>query len=190
VRLMTWYHALSDFPPVAIEAALGGIPGIRFRPEERIHGRALLARREALACIATGGPTVLALTGGADLVGRNALLNSLVDLYRGRRFYRVTVDSIEAARKRHLDVTALVVFPHFEPDEILELALDGARLPAGITRHLIRWRALRVNVPIERIADPGPTLEEKNRWLAEWLREKVATRHVRFYEESTVLFDE
>ena len=97
---------------------------------------------------------------------------------------------IDAVRQRYPDVTALIVFPHFEPDEILELATSGARLPAGITRHLIRWRALRVNVPIERLADRSQTLERKNSWLREWLAERVSTRHVRYYEEPTVLFDE
>jgi len=117
-------------------------------------------------------------------------LNHVVDFYRRRHFYRVTGDTIEAARQRHPDVTAVVVFPHFEPDEILELAMSGARLPAGITRHLIRWRALRVNVPIERLADRTQSPDQKNAWLREWLTERVTTRHVRFYEEPTVLFDE
>jgi len=51
------------------------------------------------------------------------------------------------------DATTLVVFPHFDPAEVLELAGNGARLPAGITRHLIRWRALRINVPIADLED-------------------------------------
>jgi hypothetical protein len=68
--------------------------------------------------------------------------------------------------------------------------MSGARLPAGITRHLIPWRALRINVPIERLADPGPSAEAKTEWLHDWLQEKVLARQVRYYEESTVLFDE
>jgi hypothetical protein len=83
-----------------------------------------------------------------------------------------------------------VVFPHFAPDEVVELATNGARLPAGITRHLIRWRALRVNVPIERMADAKTPIEAKNEWLFTWLNERFEDRQVRFYEEPTVLFDE
>ena len=190
VHLATWYHALSEFEPRELEAALERIGGLECRMEERVHGRALLARREALACVAFGGTSVMTLTGGGDLESRNALLNQVVDIYRRRAFYRVTSDAIEPVRQRYPDVTALLVFPHFEPDEILELALSGARLPAGITRHLIRWRALRVNLPIERLADRGESPEQKNEWLRHWLAERVATRHVRFYEEPTVLFDE
>jgi len=114
-----------------------------------------------------------------------------VDRYRGRvRLHRVASDSFADAQAEHPEVTALVVFPHFAPAEVLELATSGARLPAGITRHVIPWRALRLNVPLERLADRAQTTEEKNRWLAEWLREKMLKREVRFYQESTVLFDE
>ena len=40
------------------------------------------------------------------------------------------------------------------------------------------------------MADPSQGLEAKNRWLKEWIEERWARRQVRFYEESTVLFDE
>ena len=190
VRLSTWFHALGDFPRAELELALRKVAGLECRPAPPMHARALLARREALACVAYDGAAAT-LHGGTDIRERNALLNAVVDIYRHRgRFYRVASDSFEEARTRHPEVTALVVFPHFEPAEILELATSGARLPAGITRHLIRWRALRLNIPLDRLADTKCTLEQKNRWLEGWLREKLAQREVRFYEEPTVLFDE
>ena len=115
----------------------------------------------------------------------------MVDLYRDRvPFHRVAGDSLSAAKARYPDVTALLVYPRFHPDEILEIATSGARLPAGITRHVIPGRALRLNIPLEVLADTGRSVEEKNRWLASWVAERVAQKNVRFYEESTVLFDE
>ena len=82
------------------------------------------------------------------------------------------------------------MFPHFEPAEVVELAARGESMPAGITRHLIRWRALRINLPLDQLADTTRGVDEKNRWLSEWGQEKLAQRQVRFYEEPTVLFDE
>jgi hypothetical protein len=73
---------------------------------------------------------------------------------------------------------------------LIEIAAGGERLPAGITRHVIRWRALRVDVPLVQLADARSSLADKNRWLETWLLEKLAGRRVRFYEEPTVLFDE
>jgi hypothetical protein len=34
------------------------------------------------------------------------------------------------------------------------------------------------------------TLGEKNDWLQAWLRKKLADKEIRFYQESTWLFDE
>ena len=191
VQLSTWYHALGQFPRAELENALRSVPGLESQSAQRMPARALVARREALAFVAYEDGTTTTLHGGHDITGRNALLNAVVDLYRDRgHFYRVTTDTVDQARVGHPDITAVVVFPHFEPAEILELATSGARLPAGITRHLIRWRVLRLNVPLDQLADTDHSLEEKNSWLENWIREKLSSRQVRFYEEPTVLFDE
>ncbi|HKQ57036.1 MAG TPA: hypothetical protein VJY35_04140 [Candidatus Eisenbacteria bacterium] len=191
VRLTTWHHALSDFPADRLERALDAIPDLACLSTDLNHARAVLARREAIAVVALPGARALALYGGTGLTERNAVLNGVVDGYRARtRFYRWASDSFADAHAEHGDVTALVVFPHFEPAEVIEIATSGARLPAGITRHVIAWRALRINMPLEKLADAATPVEEKNRWLAEWLREKMLQRQVRFYQESTVLLDE
>jgi len=191
VELTTWCHALADEPRPRFERALRDIDGLTLEETDPGRGRALLGRREALACVMFSDGAAVALEGGHDLHQRNRLLNAVVDLYRAdKRFHRVPTDSIETARRRLPDATAVVVFPHFEPDEVLELATGDSRLPAGITRHLVPWRALRLNVPLERLADRATPLAEKNRWLKEWLRDKQSSRQVRFYEEPTVLYDE
>ena len=191
VRLTTWHHALTGLSVRELEGTLATVGGLECAASDLRHAHAVLARREAIAIIAHGADRAITLHGGAALDRRNAVLNAVVDAYRTRfRFHRVTSDSLVDAQAEHPEVTALVVFPHFEPAEVLELAISGARLPAGITRHLVSWRALRLNVPLDKLADTDRTLAEKNRWLDEWLREKVRERQVRFYQEPTVLFDE
>jgi hypothetical protein len=191
IELTTWHHALSGFAFERLERELATIPGLTLRREAVGQARALLARREAIAYVVSGQDGALTLLGDRGLYERSALLNAVVDLYRDRvPFHRVIRDSLGEANTRFPDVTALVVFPRFHPDEILEIATSGARLPAGITRHVIPWRALRVNIALDILADPGRTLEEKNRWLTSWIAERSAQKNVRFYEESTVLFDE
>ena len=191
VELSTWFHALVGYPHDELGLKLAAIPGLECHPETLPHARAVLARREALAYVVCGDGCVDTLHGGTDLPSRNDLLNAIVDAYRGdTRFLRVASDSLAAAQARHPDVTALVVFPHFETDEVIELATSGARLPAGITRHLVRWRALRLNIPLERLAEGSQSLGVKNQWLKDWAQEKLRQRQVRFYQEPTVLFDE
>jgi len=55
---------------------------------------------------------------------------------------------------------------------------------------VIAWRALRVNIPLAILSDHGQTIEAKNAWLDRWLSERASKNAIRFYEESTVLFDE
>ncbi len=191
VQLSTWHHALSGLPYPKLQAELTSIPGLALTEESLSHARALLASRDAIAYVVAGEDRVLTLGGDREAKERNALLNALVDRYRDRvPFHRVARDSLAEARARFRDVTALVVFPRFHPEEILDIAASGARLPAGITRHVIPWRALRINIPLEILSDPSRSLEAKNRWLMGWIDERVAQKNVRFYEESTVLFDE
>lgn len=191
IHLSTWHHALTGIPREALERELASLPGLELLADDLHHARARLARRESIAYAIYDEGRAISLHGGGTLTERNELLNAVVDVYSKRvPFHRVLRDSLEETRSRFPDVTVLFMFPHFQPDEILEIALSGARLPAGITRHVIPWRALRVNIPIDVLADSTRTLEEKNRWLSGWIAERVARRHVRFYEESTVLFDE
>jgi hypothetical protein len=191
VHLHTWYHALTADARDVLERALPAIPGLAAGRESRLHARAMLARREALAAVMLDDDLALVLAGGRTLRERNALLNRVVHVYQDRVPYvRVATDSLAQARKEHPEISALVVFPRYDPSEVIELAGSGEHLPAGITRHLIQWRALRINIPIELCEDATRTLDQKNAWLREWMDQRLLHRRVRFYEEPTVLFDE
>ena len=191
VQLHTWYHGLTGDPSESLGGQLHALPGLALRREGALHARAMLARREALAVVMLGDDEALVLTGGRTLRERNSLLNGIVRTYQDRVPYvRVATDSLAQARFEHPEIRALVVFPRYDPAEVIELAGSGEHLPAGITRHLIQWRALRLNIPIELCEDATRTLEQKNAWLREWQEQRLRGRHVRFYEESTVLFDE
>jgi len=190
LQLSTWYHVVTGCERERFSARLERIGGLRLVPVDLLSARAALARRDALAYLVCPGDEVYLAEGGHDLHGRAALLNALVDAYKDCcRIYRVNTDRIAQLAQLYPDLVAIVVFPHYEPVEILELARSGARLPAGITRHVIPRRALRLHLPLEILAD-GRSTEEKSAWLDEWLRHKVANRQVRYYAESTILFDE
>lgn len=191
VQLFTWYHGLTRAARADLEPALTGLAGLAISHEKHLHARAMLARREALACAILDDGDALVMRGGRTLSERNALLNEVVRVYQDKVPYiRVTTDSLAQARHEHPEISALVVFPRFEPAEVIELAGAGEHLPAGITRHLIQWRALRIHVPLETCMDAATSIEKKNAWLKGWLGQRLATRQVRFYEEPTVMFDE
>jgi hypothetical protein len=191
VRLLTWNHAVAGGAAGTLVDLIASVSEVARMREPAAHARALLARREILAFVATSENEAIALSAPGDFVERNRVLHRIVEAYRGRtRVYRVASDSFGTVQERIPDLDALVVFPRFAPAEVLELAATGGQMPAGITRHLVAWRALRVNVPLEFLADADRSAEEKQAWIRSWMRERVEQGAVRFYEESTVLFDE
>lgn len=190
VVLDCWHHLVAGIATRDFAAALARLPGISVEPADPAHARALLARREAIAAIAYPGGAHCAVRGEGSLHERVARLNDMVELYRGAaQVHRVNTDRIDALIARHDAVTALVMFTRHDPAEIVELARVGAALPAGITRHVVACRALRIDLPLALLREPG-SLEDKNAWLADWARRKIASRQVRYYQESTFVYDE
>jgi hypothetical protein len=188
--LDTWHHLVKGLDGLRFLELLQAMSGVRLFPSEIMHARALLARREILAFLEFPGGEVFAVEAQGDLHARTRRLNDIVDLYKSEgRVFRASTDHLPALLPFYEDVSALVVFPRYAPAEIIELARVGAHLPAGITRHVIPRRALRVNLPLELLGAAG-SLVEKNAWLADWLRQKVAAKAARYYQESTFLFDE
>jgi len=188
--LDTWYHLVGEIQPDEFAAAVEGIKDVVFEKTELLHARAALARRSGLAYIVYPDGSVLVARGEDDLHVQAKLLNELVDIYRYQsRIYRVNTDQLEQIRPYYENIAALVVFPRYTPSEIIELARNGAKLPAGITRHVIPRRALRINIPLAMMMENRP-LAEKNAWLQDWLRKKLANKEIRYYQESTWLFDE
>jgi hypothetical protein len=160
-------------------------------PTTRDVARRQLARREIAASITEPDGNVFVLRGSASLGAETEVLRRVTSFYNGRLvFHRVKSDRIADLVNLYDDVTALIRFPSYVPEEIMHLADDGYKLPTGITRHIIHGRALRVNVPMSLLMDEGRSTEEKNAWLRNWSREKLTRREIRYYQESTFLFDE
>jgi hypothetical protein len=61
--------------------------------------------------------------------------------------------------------------------------------PAGITRFIVSPRVLHLNYPLQRLKTIA-RLEDKQIELQEWIEERLTSGGVRYYEESTYLFDE
>ncbi len=103
--------------------------------------------------------------------------------------HRSSTDDVNELVGYYDEVSGLVVFQPYTPQDIINLAQAGTKVPTGITRHIISYRALRVNVPVSLLASPEP-LEQKSAWWHEQIKRKLAANEVRLYQESTYLFDE
>lgn len=188
--LDTWHHLIKGIGAEHFKRMLQAVQGVKIELADAAHARAQLARREILAFVEYLNGEVWILQASGDLHQRTQRLNEIVDLYKVQgRIFRANTDHLPSLLPLYDDVAALVVFPRFTPAEIIDLARVGACLPAGITRHVIPRRALRINLPLT-VLSSGSSLPEKNAWLVDWLKQKMAFKTVRYYHESTFLFDE
>jgi hypothetical protein len=191
VTLSTWHHLITDIPLDTFTREMMAVDELDFHTIDLLHARAGLARRDYIAYVVRSDSVVFAAEcHHSDIHTKNALLNAMVDTYKEKgRLYRATTDHLEDARRLYPSLTGLVIFPNYDPSEVIALARDGELLPTGLTRHLIQGRALRVNYPLAELKSDDP-LEAKNERLAEWLRQKLSSKEVRYYAEATYLFDE
>ena len=188
--LDTWHHLVKGIAEADFKRLLLSVQGVTTKVADPVHARAQLARREILALVEYPDGEVCTVKAEGGLHVRTQRLNEIVDLYKLRgRIFRANTDHLPSLLPLYDEVGALVVFPRFTPAEIIDLARIGACLPAGITRHLIPRRALRINLPLTMLGSDA-SLAEKNAWLADWMKQKVASKNARFYAESTFLFDE
>jgi hypothetical protein len=190
VELDTWGHLVTGISREVFTQSLSKA-GLELESTTREDARERLARREIAASITAPDGYVFAVRGAGSLASETQALRRLASVYNGRSvIHRVKTDRMADLLPYYDDVTALIRFPSYEPEDILRLADDGHKLPTGITRHVIHGRALRVNMPLSLLMDEHRTTEQKNQWLRDWIKQKLAQREIRYYQESTFLFDE
>jgi hypothetical protein len=141
----------------------------------------------ALACYVVTRGEIFGVRSSSPL---GISLARVVAAYRGiSRIYRVQEGSYAALAREYGTDGALIVYPSFTKEDIMTFARAPVKLPTGITRHIISGRALRVNLPLSALSKTGE-LAEKNRWLAERIRQNLLDNRIRYYPEATFLFDE
>lgn len=102
---------------------------------------------------------------------------------------RALTRNIRQLKHEYEDMIALVVFPKYEVDQVMQLAQAGRRLPAGITRFIVPGRILRVNIKLS-VLKSELSLRDKNRWLQEYLIDRQREGRIRYYAEPVYLLDE
>jgi len=190
VTLQTWNHVLVGIPSSSLLQELGRIPNLRGLGADLPEVQAALNARRAVVGVVTDENRAITFASGESSHGQILQLVQVVAAYRGRaEVHRASEVDMLDLFAIHPGLTAVVVFPPFTPDDVRRCARNEVKLPMGITRHLIRGRALGINVPLDLLAGDG-SLEQKNAWLQENIQSRLRQNKVRLYEEPTFVFDE
>ena len=190
VVLDTWYHVVSGMSLEEFEQALTQVGGMQLETCSLSEARQSLERSLAIAYIVCESGVRKVLHPSMTSVGDLHLLIDLVQVYKGQAdIFRASNDIWEIQKPYYPDITALVIFRRYRPEDILHATLNGYRVPSGITRHIIANRALNINIPLG-VLQSNWTLERKREWLHDWLMARMSANAIRFYAESTFSFNE
>jgi hypothetical protein len=120
-----------------------------------------------------------------------AVLNAFTKLYFNvYKFDRSEEEiSISDLRKFTRKKGTLIEFPCFTKKQIVEIANNHDRLPAGITRHILENRVLHVRYELAKLMDESK-IEIRKKELEKYLIIKIDKNKVRQYRESVIVFDE
>ena len=190
IILDTWYHVVAGMPLDDFESALSLVSKANLQPCTLLEARKALNDKAAIAYIVCeSGVRMVASPTGYE-PGDLHILTDLVNAYKGQaNIFRASNDIWEIQEPYYPGITALVIFPRYQPEDILHAARNGYRIPSGITRHIIPARALNINIPLG-ILSADWALERKRDWLNQWLMERMAANAIRYYAESTFSFNE
>jgi len=183
LTLDSWHHAIEHLSPEDLLAHARAIPGVSLQD-----GRADTARTLARYTFADGSGA--ALSGSQALLERVEQLRQLTAAHHRVTFFdRVSYTDREHLQRHYRNFTALMSFPQFTREDLVDITRRDQRLPSGVTRVLLPKRALRFNLQLQ-ILLADLSVEEKDTWLQQNIRERVAAKAIRFYREPTFVFDE
>lgn len=190
VVLDTWYHVVSGMPIEVFDHELTKVTGLDLESVPLSTAREALATNVAAAYIISDRGARIVVSPEGKMLHDIHLLNKIVDAYKGKAdIFRASNDIWEKQKPYYPDITALIVFPKFNPSDILMIAKNGEKVPSGITRHIIPQRALHINIPLS-VLNSNWTLEKKEKWLQDWMMERMSANSIRYYSEATFSFDE
>lgn len=189
LQLKTWYHIIRQMDKAALLRLLGGLSDVRL-----VESDAATVKEDLFEY---GGLCYLQFVDGSvfmvkplpevnHLDALNRLTSAYIDVAHTDRTLN---DDVVVLQHEYPDMSALVVFPVYTVERVIQVALSGRRLPAGITRFIVPGRILRVNLELEVLRAERP-LREKNRWLHERLMAKQTQGEIRYYAEPIYLLDE
>ncbi len=189
IEAQTWNHVIQGMTPdefLAFTEACGDVTHTEVDPNYiadnmlELGGVCYVVTPDMRTCVVTPVP------GGSRL---DALNNYVAKYIAAADVARTRSQQFHEARIEYPEMSALVVFPKFTVEQILQISSTGKTVPAGITRMVVSGRVLRLNLDLERLKADEPHAM-KSAWLNETVYNLIGNHHVRYYEEPVYLLDE
>lgn len=186
LQLEAWHHAVEHVPGEDLLSHAASVEGVGLVDGEEPH----ISHPSVLARVRLVENRSVTLVGAEDLLERVHQLQEITRIYhRFSSFDRVSYSGMDHLKRHYRNLTGLISFRRFSLEDLQAVTNAEKRMPSGVTRILLPKRALRFNLQLE-ILRAGLSLEEKESWLKQTIKEKVAEKAIRFYREPTFFFDE
>lgn len=189
LTLHTWYHTVRNADPGRLVKRIDDLEEIVMIEHESPKALGAVLARKRLCYLHTVEDRIFlvrAAPGVDELYALNKVTATYIDTSQLTRTLTTDMDTL---REEYADLTALVVFPQYTVEQVLQIARNGQLLPSGITRFIIPSRVLRINADLEYLKSDN-SLEEKNKWLDELVDTKLSRGKIRYYQEPVYLLDE
>ncbi len=189
VTLQTWNHIVWGMRTDALLEAIEKIDEIRFIKIDTM--KSLVAPKyKPMQIRLPDGDFYLLEEVPSSLETHINTLHQIVNAYKTQASLdRTSQTLIDSFKPIYPDLTALVIFPGFKIQTLLKLTAQQIVLPTGITRFTVSPRALHLNYPLHELSSEKP-ITYKEKYLKQWVEERVKNKGVRHYAEATFLFDE
>lgn len=189
LKLHTWFHAIRQADPAQLVKLLDDLPEVSMVETDPQKVLNEMVEYGGLCYLHTITDKVYFIE-PAPGVNHLDALNKLTHTYIETSHVSRTISTDMVSLHREFpDLAALVVFPQYTVEHVLQIAKAGRVLPAGITRFVIPGRVLRLNLELDYLKS-DKSLPEKNKWLYQIILEKQAGGKIRYYEEPVYLLDE
>ncbi len=190
VLLDSWHHVIFDFDLDQLLVQLDEISDLERIPCKPDEVQRMLTTRQCAFGLMVSDGQCFAYKSTALLEEQIKQLNHVVSIYRGMtRVFRTISSNFQELRQQHPDLSAVILFPRFQPEDVTHCAMNHVKFPMGLTRHMIYGRVLGLNIPIQFLSE-DQSLNEKNTWLENEVMERVRSNMIRCYEECTLVFEE
>lgn len=186
LKLRSWYHFANGMTFDDLKIYLEG-SGLKF---EKWNIKSKLNKLNNIGVAGVNGKGIrIKLSKNLDDMLRTL---SALNKYYENNFGYTRIDSdadLTNLKKVFPGEGLLFVYPMFPKQHIVKIAANAHKVPAGITRHLLPNRVLRIKFELEKLMAEG-NLAERNKELDALIKQKEENKKVRLYKEPLLIFDE